>query len=116
MARDFPKCLRVMAEYGSSGIWVVEPTGPFRHGMIEHRSLHLPEELAGSFRNWIDRYWKILDAAEDFDTSAFNKEGRRLAQALKRHVGPKVMVLFVHEAEDGHLGNEEEIIMLPQIP
>jgi hypothetical protein len=109
MTPRFPKCLRVMAEYASSGIWVVEPYGPFRHGMIEHRSLGLADDLARGFREWIDRYWKVLDAPEEFDTQSFNEEGRRLAIALKRHVGPATKVLFASEAADGHRGVEEEV-------
>jgi len=98
-----------MAEYGSSGIWVVEPQGPFRHGMIEHRSLDLPEDLARGFREWIQYYWKILDAPMEFDAKTFNEEGHRLTRALKRHVGPDTKVLFVHERGDGGCGGEEEI-------
>ncbi len=98
-----------MAEHGSSGIWVVEPHGPFRHGMIQHRKLQLPEELANGFREWIERYWMALDAQAEFDVQAFNEDGLRLARALKRHVGPETRVLFACEGADGHLGEEQEL-------
>ena|SRR5689334_1042564 len=110
MNRELPKCLRVMAEYGSSGIWVVEPHGPFRHGMVEHRRLGLPEELAAGFRQWIEDYWKVLDQTVTFDVAQFNNKGRRLAESLKRHVGQATRVLLALEGPDGALGTEEEIL------
>jgi hypothetical protein len=109
MKKIFPGCIRVMPEYGSSGIWVVKPMGLFRHGMIEHRSLGLREDLAQGFRNWIDQYTTILENPQKFDTVTFNEEGRRLAGDLKKHVGPKTTVLFVPQEIDGGLGAEEEI-------
>ncbi len=109
MVRRFPERLRVMADYGSSGIWVVKSFGPFRHGMIKHRSLGLPDELARGFREWIDQYWKILDAHADFDSVAFNVEGRRLARALKEHVGSGTEVLFAPIGPDNGLEVEEQV-------
>jgi len=49
--------LRVMAEYGSSGVWSAEPGGPFRHGMVGHARPPLPEDLAARFDAGIARYW-----------------------------------------------------------
>ena len=104
---QFPKTLRVMAEYGSSGIWVVEPTGPFRHGMIEHQALRLPSELAGRFAAWIDDYWQVLDAPDQFDKSKFVATGRKLARDLKAFVGSEVRVLY---AAEGDVRRDEEIL------
>lgn len=109
MAESFPECLRIMPEYGSSGIWVVKSHGPFRHGMIEHRDLDLPEEMARGFREWITQYWKILDAPAEFNSELFNKEGRRLAQALKAYVGSATKVLFVPIGPDNCLQEEEQL-------
>ena len=99
--------LRVMAEYGSSGVWLAEPVGPFRHGMIGHARLGLPDDLAARFDAWIARYWQRREAG--FDTAAFNVEGLELARALKRHVGPNTEVVFAPEAEDGGLLPEQVV-------
>lgn len=96
-----------MAEYGSSGVWVAEAVGPFRHGMIGHKRLGLPDQLAERFRAWIDRYWKRLEAG--FDAVAFNVEGRALAVELKAFVGAETEVIYEAEAPDGGL-LEPEII------
>ena len=103
--------LRVMAEYASSGIWVVGGCGPFRHGMISHEKLSLPRELANGFNEWIDWYWDILDEDKPFDFEGFNSTGRALAIELKRFVGNDVIVLF--DPEEPEWGDyEEEIIEL----
>jgi hypothetical protein len=107
--KKYPKRLRVMADYASSGIWVVKPVGPFRHAMIEYHALRLPEELARRFTNWINEYWKVLDLPEEFDLTAFNQQGRALARELKKHVGLETTVLFVPETKEGGPGPEEEI-------
>jgi len=90
-----------MAEYCSSGIWVTEPVGPFRHGMIDHKRLGLPKEMAERFAAWIEGYSGRL--REGFDARAFNVEGRVLAVALKAFVGPETEVVYEGETEDGGL-------------
>lgn len=90
-----------MAEYGSSGIWVAEAVGPFRHGMIGHKRLGLPNQLAERFRAWIDRFWKRSEAC--FDSVAFIVEGRALAVELKAFVGPETEVIYEAEAPEGGL-------------
>jgi hypothetical protein len=109
MARRFPEHLRVMAEYGSSGIWVVKPFGLFRHGMIGHKKLGLPDDLAQEFRLWIEKYWRILDAPAQFDAESFNVEGRRLAQALKAFVGSQTKVVYAPVSQGNQLEAEEEV-------
>src|SRR4051794_37674498 len=37
---------RVMAEYGSSGIWKIGSGGPFRHAMMDYSTLKLSNELS----------------------------------------------------------------------
>jgi hypothetical protein len=105
------KRLRVMAEYGSSGIWVAEPVGPFRHGMVGYTRLRLSADLAARFTAWIERYWHRLN--DEFDTKAFNSEGLALAFALKRHVGPDTEVVFAPESEEGGLEPERIIDASP---
>ncbi|MBE0535234.1 MAG: hypothetical protein IH624_06145 [Phycisphaerae bacterium] len=94
-----------MADYGSSGIWACVPVGPFRHGMLEHSSLSLPKELSGAIDRWIEEYWKVLDAPEQFDQAAFVAEGRRLAVELKQFVGPEISVEY-----DPEVGEPEDIL------
>jgi hypothetical protein len=62
--------LRVMAEYGSPGIWATEPVGPFRHGMISYDRLDMPEDLAAQFGAWIEPYCRRLDGG--FEAATFN--------------------------------------------
>ena len=104
--------LRVMAEYASLGIWVIEGVGPFRHGMIEHASLNLPLALAQGFEAWIEGYNDNLglDGAI-FDVHAFNAKGLRLATDLKRHLGPDVYVELIPENAGGELGVAHEILL-----
>jgi hypothetical protein len=97
--------LRVMDEYGSSGVWAAEQVGPFRRGMVRHSTLSLPHDLATRFNAWIGRYWLRREAG--FDTASFNSEGLELAQAIEHHVGPETEVVFTPEAEDGGLLPEQ---------
>ena len=105
--------LRVMAEYGSSGIWVIEQVGPFRHGMISHVSLGLPQELARRFDQWINDYdARLADmvpeyAHMEFDAEEFNRIGRALARELKTLTGPEGYVEFLPELQDGGMGDAE---------
>jgi hypothetical protein len=99
--------LRVMAEYASSGIWVIGKIGYFRHGMIEYSSLKLSPDLAKRFEQWIELYWGMLE--NNLDVDEFNQIGRILARELKTHIGKSGYVEFVPELAMGGLG-EREII------
>ncbi len=101
------KRLRVMADYGSSGIWGATPVGPFRHGMVGYSRPRLPADLVARFEAWIEWYWQRLDGG--FEAAPFNAEGLELARALKRHVGPDTEVVYAPEAEDGGLEPEQVI-------
>lgn len=96
--------IRVMAEYGSSGIWAFSdpPTKGFRHGMLEHHRLKLPKALSESFDLWIQRYEDNI-LQDRLDTGSFNAEGLRLATLLKQHLGPNRHVEFQGEDRDGSL-------------
>jgi hypothetical protein len=102
---SLPK-LRVMADYGSSGIWADGEFGPFRHGMVRHSDLSLPPALAIAFDAWIERYWD-RKAWSDLDTVSFNQDGRALAVRLKEFVGPSTVVAFQPELWPSGLGPEE---------
>ena len=96
--------LRVMADYGSSGIWgfADPPSSGFRHGMLEHYRLKLPKALSDAFDLWIRRYED--EAPKDLlDTKSFNAEGLRLATLLKQHVGPDRHVEYQGEDDAGQL-------------
>lgn len=99
-----------MAEYASSGIWGFseKQSGAFRHGMIEHSDLKLPEELRERFNKWIGEYTDN-NISNEIDTKAFNKEGRELAKLLKEHMGPEQYVEYQGEDEDGGLLSAEVI-------
>jgi hypothetical protein len=101
-----------MAEYESSGIWVVGQVGAFRHGMISHQELHLEAELSNRFDKWIYSYFGALPYQEfaeiALDIDAFNAEGRELARLLKAFVGPDVHVEYVPETKTG-IGPSEVI-------
>ncbi len=105
--------LRVMAEYDSSGIWIIGTFGPFRHSMVGYDWLGLPPDLAQRFQHWIKRYDGCLDYPEfahiGFNASEFNQIGRSLAQELKAHIGPEGYVEFQPELDEGGPG-EAEII------
>ncbi len=85
-----------MAEYASSGIWVIGQVGPFRHAMITWSALGLPADLSRRFEAWIETYWQWLD--DELDLDKFNTDGRMLAQQLKQFVGPDVYVEFIPES------------------
>ena len=102
---SLPK-LRVMADYGSSGIWSDGEIGPFRHGMVEHTELLLPPALAAAFDAWIDRYWDQKEWPQS-TKETFNQEGRALAAQLKLFVGKETVVVFQPELWPTGLGQEE---------
>ena len=98
--------LRVMADYGTSGIWADGEIGPIRHGMVKHADLSLPSDLAASFDAWIETYW-TRKAWGQLDTESFNQTGRGLAVQLKAFVGGAVVVSFQPELWPSGLGPEE---------
>jgi hypothetical protein len=116
MNSKYPQGLRVMAEYCSSAIWAIHKLpeeGPFRHSMLEHEAVGLPDELAKRFARWLAHYEEQFDSPESFDHERSNAEGRELAAALKRHVGPGIRVVFAPSARGngryGSGGPDEEI-------
>lgn len=99
--------LRVMAEYGSSGVWQNRKSkGLFRHGMVELADLGLPPVLAARFAAWITTYEED-NLAGRLDVEKFNHEGRALARELARVFGE--VVEFQGELEGGGLGPPELI-------
>ena len=98
--------LRVMADYGTSGIWADAAFGSFRHGMLAHSELSVPPDLASGFDAWIARYWERKHWGL-IDTESFNEEGRALALRLKHFVGGDIAVTFQPEQWPSGLGPEE---------
>ncbi len=99
--------IRVMAEYGSSGIWGFSEKGMgiFRHGMMEHYRLKLPRELSDRFDRWILNYedMNLSDNTNKLDSETFNAEGRYLATELKKFLGRHRHVEYQGEDKDGKL-------------
>ena len=94
--------VRIMAEYASSGLWLMRPAGVFRHSGIGADALNLPPELKIGFAQWIETYWGRLELEGTvFDCDSFNATGRELAHALKAHLGPESYVEFVPESNEG---------------
>lgn len=96
------KSLRVMADYSSSGIWIIEQAGPFKHSMANYSDLGISEKLSNAFEKWITEYDKALEGK--LDKQLFDKTGRDLALDLKKEL-PDVQVFYYHENRD--LGEEE---------
>lgn len=112
--------LRVMADWGSSGIWKIGRYGPFRHAMITPKKLGLPRKLGKRFQAWIvswqqramlsDPECEHMDDTGVPDYEQINEEGRLLARALKQHFGPKARIFFAPDPlGDGEFPPEEEI-------
>lgn len=97
-----PLRIRVMAEYGSSGLWSIATGGAFRHGMLEHAQLDLPPDLCRRFATWIATY-EEHNLAGTLDHVAFNREGLALATLVKAHLGSEHHVELQAEAADGSL-------------
>ena len=105
-----PIKLRVMAEYGSSGIWFVQRTGVFRHSMIEHSALNLPLHLSKKFDHWIKTYEQNLSEDDTFNTIQFNEEGRQLSRELYIFMKNRAEIEFVPENPDGSLSVPEHFL------
>jgi hypothetical protein len=96
--------LRVMAEYCSSGIWVIGKIGCFRHAMIEYFTLRLPPDLTQRFEQWIELYEENLTA--NINWIEFNNIGRGLTRDLKNHLGTR-SIEFIPESREGGIGETE---------
>jgi hypothetical protein len=100
--------VRVMADYGSSGLWLTYPPGWYGSSGISCEALRLPAALSSRFAAWIETY--VCQTKKTFDPEAFNRTGRELAQALKEHLGPQSYVEFVPEPQNDDDAIEIEII------
>jgi hypothetical protein len=96
--------IRVMPEYGSSGIWGFSdaPSRAFRHGMLEHRKLKLPRELSDRLDRWIV-FYEDQSLLPQTDVATLNAEGLQLAQRVQQHLGPARHVEYQGEDERGEL-------------
>lgn len=96
--------VRVMAEYGSSGLWGFSdgPAGAFRHGMLEHHRLKLPRELSDRLDRWI-LFYEDQSLLPQTDVAALNAEGLQLAQQVQQHLGPTRHVEYQGEDQNGEL-------------
>lgn len=99
MDKSLPKKLRVMADYSSSGIWVMESMLGFRHGMVDYGSLGLPEDLANRFKRWINIHDNNL-SDKGLNLEDFDKMGLQLAKDLKKFLGTDAYVEYEPEKSD----------------
>lgn len=111
--KNLPKKLRVMADYSSSGIWVIDPGkfAPWRHGMISYEVFGLPEELSIRFSDWIKIYDKNL-SNEGLDKD-FDKIGLQLARELKKFLGQDVYIEY--EPQKSSFGKDMEKVLEREI-
>lgn len=89
--------LRVWAEDGSSGIWVIRYPGSRAAGgnLSDYGELGLSEELIGRFKAWQGKYDEIDPWDRNrIDWRPHDEEGRSLARALKGEVGDAIYVEF----------------------
>jgi hypothetical protein len=89
---------RVMAEYGSSGIWKIGSVGPFRHAMMDYSTIKLSNELSERFTKWIAVY-----EGQAADLQKFNADGLALAMELKKFLGSGEYVEFQGEGPNDEL-------------
>jgi len=101
--------LRVMADFGSSGIWADGNVGPFRHGMVKAADMNMPGDLRESFEQWIQEFWVARDSPDTFDSDKFNDMGRRLARALKSVIGSDTVVVYTPVEGVDRIGSDEQI-------
>jgi len=100
--------LRVMAEYETSGIWLVELDGV---SLIEHEDIGLPQQLSDRFYKWIALYFgRLTDSgAAEWPLDRFNAMGRELAKELKNFVGPDIGIEYIPELPGDLAGPPEPI-------
>ena len=94
------KALKVMLEYKSTGLFIVDP--PERIGEIAHENLNLSHQLSEALYVWIKQY----DATLDWDDPGhspppppdviimLNKEGERLTQLVQNELGSQIRVYY----------------------
>jgi len=94
------KELKVMLEYKSTGLFIVEP--PERIGEISHELLDISHQLSDALGAWIKKYDETLDwddprhsppLSQDM-ISALNKEGERLTHLVQKELGSKIKVYY----------------------
>lgn len=90
--------IKVMADYGAS-VWDHDGAA------FNLTDIGVPSELESKFTAWHDWYGMNLYDADNFDVTAFDKQGLDLARELKRFVGNDVRVTFFAETT----GQEVEI-------
>lgn len=106
-------CIRIMAEYGSSGVWEFikdSDQSGWRHSMTTHERLGLSRELSARFKSWIETY-ENENISGELDHVSFNATGLSLAYEVYEQLGGENYVEFQGEGEDGNL---EEPITIRQ--
>lgn len=101
-------CIRVMAEYGSSGTWefIKNDNSGWRHTMVTHRRLGLSKDLSDALNAWIKTY-ENQNLSGTLNHEAFNGAGLSLAYRVYEELDRKTYVEFEGESQDS--GREEPI-------
>lgn len=92
---DKIKAVRVMGEWESTGIWLVESVSGFRHVMLQYDTLGMPRQLAQEFEEWSRGFGMYTDWIE---LVKFEAKGFDLAVKLKCFLGDAVTVLYAGES------------------
>lgn len=101
---DEPKIfLRIWAEYGSSGIWIIEEPLQQKAGKnISYEALNLPQDLANDFAIWQNKFDEHgIEWNNEKDEDNFYKNGLELAKRLKEFLKYKAYVEY-----EGHIKTE----------
>jgi hypothetical protein len=106
-ARKLRQHLRLMADYGSAGVW------DYHGAALDPAALPLSPRLRARLARWCARFQESFETEIDLD--AFASEGRAIAAALKKDL-PDWSIIYFDEAaaaRSGYRGSpssyEEEI-------
>jgi hypothetical protein len=87
------KWVRVMADYGSCGLWAKDGCG------VGDDELPVSDEIKERLRKW--QHW-FDDEHPDFDVEKFSDEGRDIAHIIKAAL-PDWTVIYFDEARSGNV-------------
>jgi hypothetical protein len=89
MITKFRRRVRLMADYGTAGLWDYDGTA------LDLAKLPLSPRLGARLSRWCDRFQASLD--REIDLEAFAAEGRAIARAVKAEP-PDWSIVYFDEA------------------
>ncbi len=98
------KRIKLLAEYGGTVIWNLDP---FESYPMELDELPISDELRSRLRDWADEYDSSLntedpsssDVLDEKQTAAFYGKGMKLWIDLKNELGPDYKVFYFSEID-----------------